>query len=174
MKKTIIIVLAIFLLFATTDQISADLSVAGSSAQLAYPDSYQDNFDSRVIVLRQFLQEQNSPLSQYSDIFIKYADDNELDWRLIPAITGVESTFGKNIPANSYNAYGWANGNYSFSSWEESISTVSITLNEKYIAKGATTIEKIGKIYAPPSTTWAYKVKYFMNKIQAFPLEYTI
>ena len=30
--------------------------------------------------------------------FVTYADTNGLDYRLVPAITGVESTFGKLIP----------------------------------------------------------------------------
>lgn len=83
----------------------------------------------------------------------------------MPAIAGVESNFGKRIPTNSYNAYGWANGNYYFKSWENSIETVSKTLKTKYIDRGAIKIHQIAKIYAPPSSSWANKVKYFTNQI---------
>jgi hypothetical protein len=126
------------------------------------------------VVLKKYLEKMDSPLSDHSRTFIQAADRNSLDWRLVPAITGVESTFGKRIPPNSYNAYGWANGNYYFDSWEESIDVVSDTLKEKYVDRGATTIDEIARIYAPPSNTWSWKVKYFMNEIDTVPLTFTI
>ncbi len=130
--------------------------------------------DIRVKILQTFLRKQNSPLAEYAYEFILVADRYKLDWRLVPAISGVESTFGKKIPANSYNAYGWANGNYSFQSWKDSIEIVSRKLKNNYINKGAGSIAKIGKIYAPPSHTWVKKVKYFMRKIEPIPVEFTI
>ena len=87
---------------------------------------------------------------------------------MVPAITGVESTFGKQIPTNSYNAYGWANGAYLFESWEQSIDHVSQVLKEKYVERGLDTPYKMGPVYAPPSKTWASKVVYFMNQIECF------
>lgn len=145
----------------------------GASASLK-GDSNEVNYDMRVTELREYLESHNSPLAEYAEDFIKYSDQYDLDWRLVPAITGVESTFGKHIPYNSYNAYGWANGNYSFSSWEESIGHVSKTLAEKYIAKGANTSSEIGRIYAPPSSTWSSKVEYFKNKIEPLPVEFAL
>jgi hypothetical protein len=145
--------------------------VAGASAQLR---SRQTEVDARVMVLKRFLQSHNSPLAEYAEVFIATADKYHLDWRLVPAITGVESTFGKRIPYNSYNAYGWANGNYAFKSWEDSIEIVTKTLKEKYIDKGATSVAKIARIYAPPSSTWASKVRFFMRKIEPFPVAFTL
>ena len=78
------------------------------------------------------------------------------------------------MPKNSYNAYGWANGNYKFKSWENSIDIVSNTLRDKYLNKGALSIRQIARIYAPPSKTWANNVKFFINKIDPLPLEYTL
>ena len=63
------------------------------------------DFDYRDYTLRKFLEKNSSPLTPYSPDFIKLADYYGLDWRLVPAISGVESTFGKHIPGNSYNAY---------------------------------------------------------------------
>ena len=139
-------------------------------------DSYAKDtqFDYRVGKLEAYLESQKSPLADYAEEFIEYADTYDLDWRLVPAITGVESSFGKRIPANSYNAYGWANGEYRFSSWEDSIEHVSMTLKTKYIDKGAPSINKIGKRYAPPSSTWAGKVKYFMGKIDKYPVYFQL
>lgn len=148
--------------------------VESGSAKL-FDNQYSDgNTDTRVQTLRAYLNSHDSPLADYSSEFISYADKYELDWRFVVAISGVESTFGKRIPTNSYNAYGWANGSYKFSSWEESIEIVNKTLKEKYIDKGADSIDEIARIYAPPSKTWSGKVKYFMNKIDPISLEFTI
>lgn len=125
--------------------------------------------DERVERLSQFLHYHNSPLQPYAQDFVTAADKYELpDWSLLPAITGVESTFGKAIPHDSYNAYGWANGAYSFSSWSDSIDHVAKALKEKYYDRGFNTVEKIGKIYAPPSQTWSGKVLLLMKKIKTF------
>jgi len=118
--------------------------------------------------LEAFLANYDSPLAPYAEQFVRAADRYQLDWRLVPAITGVESTFGKQIPANSYNAYGWANGAFYFQSWEQSIDYVSQYLKEKYVDRGLDTPYKMGPVYAPPSRTWAGKVVYFMKQIECF------
>jgi len=167
-----IILITFFLFFISTADISAGAAVAGSSAQL---NSREDiEYDYREKILENFLEGYNSPLASYSEVFISLADEYDLDWRLVPAITGVESTFGKRIPFESYNAYGWANGAYSFESWEESIEVVSKALRERYIDRGADSVSEIARIYAPPSSTWAGKVKFFMKKINPFPLTFSL
>ena len=152
------------------------LTMAGYSAVLKSTDIQADI---RVEKLQAFLANYNSPLTPYAQEFIAMADKYQIDWKLVPAITGVESTFGKQIPYNSYNAYGWANGNYAFKSWEESIVVVTKTLKEKYYNRGLNTPAKIAPVYAPPSKTWGGKVSFFMQKIEdfdprAFPLALTI
>lgn len=134
----------------------------------------ENSFDYRVENLKEFLEKYNSPLAPYASDFVAYADKYGLDYRMVPAITGVESTFGKKIPANSFNAYGWANGNYSFKSWTDSIQVVSMTLKQNYLDKGKTSVKKIARTYAPPSSSWASKVNYFMKKIEPIPAEFDI
>jgi hypothetical protein len=134
------------------------------SAQLKINKPVADN---RTQILEDYLDQFNSPLADYADEFVKAADAYDLDWRLLTAITGVESTYGRFIPRNSYNAYGWNNGAYAFHSWEDSIWTVTQSLKENYVDRGANTVEKIGRIYAPPSPFWAGKVKKFMAQIDS-------
>lgn len=143
---------------------------AGDSAVLENKVLGIEMADSRINQLEEFLDFYNSPLTSYAGNFIETADKFAIDWRLVPAIAGVESTFGKFIPFNSYNAYGWNNGNYQFSSWEESIEIVSQTLREKYLNRGLDNPYKIGPVYAPPSSTWAGKVAFFMEKLANFQL----
>lgn len=130
------------------------------------------NEDSRVAKLRKFLASHNSPLSEEAAHFVAEADRLNLDWRLVAAIAGVESTFGKFIPANSYNGWGWGvftgqQDGIHFDSWKDGITQVSEGLRLKYIDKGATTIEAIGHIYAA-SGAWPWKVRFFLNQIEDF------
>jgi len=173
MKKILIYILISALLFYLCTLNARAQTISDSSASIKNEVELA-GFDYRVQNLRNFLQNYGSPLAEYAESFVKYADENDLDYRLVPSITGVESTFGKHIPFNSYNAYGWANGNYSFASWDDSIEHVSETLKSSYIDKGATTIAQIAKIYAPPSTTWGVKVQFFVKKIDTLPLNFDI
>ncbi len=166
------IILLIVLIFTGVGKVSAQ-NISASSAAIKTTSESLD-FDYRVENLRKFLNKYNSPLAEYAEVFVIYADENNLDYRLVPAITGVESTFGKRIPLDSYNAYGWANGEYSFSSWEDSISHVTNVLKKKYIDRGANTIYEIAKIYAPPSSAWGGKVSFFVKKIDTLPLNFDI
>jgi hypothetical protein len=165
------ILVAIALFFASTTRASAQ-EVADASATLKT--ATYEGFDYRVEKLRTFLFKLDSPLAPYADNFVTDADNFGLDYRLVPSISGVESTFGKRIPSKSFNAYGWANGKYNFKSWPDSIKIVSSTLKYKYIDRGAPTISKIARRYAPPSSTWSGKVKFFIAKIDVLPLDFDI
>jgi hypothetical protein len=126
--------------------------------------------DERVEKLQAYFAKHKSPLQPYARDFVYYADTYGLDWKLVAAISGVESTFGKHIPANSYNAYGWANGAHKFTSWPDSIEHVSRVLRTKYYDRGVDTIPEIARVYAPPSKTWGGNVQFFMTKIDEFEI----
>lgn len=172
LKVTTYILTAIVILGFSAGVVNAQ-TIADESATIKTGAS-ADGFDYRVENLRNFLAKFDSPLVPYSQDFVDYADLYGLDYRLVPSISGVESTFGKQIPYKSYNAYGWVNGNYSFKSWTDSINVVSSTLRTNYIDKGAASIPKIARRYAPPSTTWGSKVQYFESKIDTLPLSFDI
>jgi hypothetical protein len=130
--------------------------------------------DYRVDVLRKYLMQYDSPLVDNAGDFVRYADEYNIDWRFVAAISGVESTFGQQIPNNTYN--GWGYGIYGdnvryFNSWEDGIKTVSKDLREKYMNQwGASNVWEIGRIYAA-SPTWAQRVDYFMNRISDFAIK---
>lgn len=171
MKNLLIVTISIiFFLIANAGKSYAVENSSGSSAVLLKPApiSYRDN---RIKILEEFLEQYNSPLVPHAGDFVKYADKYSLDWKLVAAISGLESTFGKQIPYNSYNGWGW--GIYGdnmilFSSWTEGIKTVSEGLRENYINKwGAENVYEIGRFYAS-SPTWADRVTYLMEKIEEF------
>lgn len=146
--------------------------VSGSSAAMTAPrDMTNVAEDNRAEILREYLERRNSPLAPYAQTFVDEADKNNLDWKLVASISGLESSFGVHIPYNSYN--GWGFGVYGdnvrrFESWEDGIAVVSKSLRNDYMNKWkATTIPEIGRIYAA-SPTWAERVTFFMNDIEKF------
>jgi len=163
--------MVIFLLFLlVVSKAHAQELAAGSSAALLKPTAIKTS-DSRVRILREFLEKYNSPLVPYAGTFVQTADKYNLDWKLVAAISGVESTFGREIPHKSFNGWGWGiygNNMIRFSSWNEGIETISQGLRTKYIDKwGAKDVYEIGRFYAA-SPTWAQRVEYFMNSIEEF------
>ena len=128
--------------------------------------------DKRVTHLRAYLKTHNSPLADEAAAFVREADRNDLNWKLVAAIAGTESTFGKHIPPGSYNAWGWgiptgAQSGIGFRNWNHGIATVSEGLRKNYVNRGAQTIEQMGRIYAA-SPRWAGNVRFFIAKIDAF------
>lgn len=135
----------------------------------------QDEIDQRIVLLESFLKDQESPLTSQAGILVEAADKYKFDWRLLPAIAGKESSFGKRIPwdkengKSSHNAWGW--GVYgdkapAFSTWEEAIASVAAGLRHEYYNKGYITPELIMKKFTPRSDgPWAQGVKTIMEQI---------
>ena len=170
--KYLITFLTVILLLLTNASLSYAYKEAGASADLD-PIGESIVLDNRSEVLRNFLIQYDSPLSGEAESFIKNADKYNLDWRLVASIAGLESTFGKHIPYNSYNGWGW--GVYGdnvirFNSWSEGIETISQGLRERYLKdKLESDPYFIGPTYAA-SPTWAQRVSYFMEKMEEYKL----
>ncbi len=170
--KNILLIFVLLIPFIFTPKANAVEKASASSAKIQRIEE-PVKADQRAKVLHAYLLQFDSPLVEYAPYFVKYADDYNLDWKLLVAISGVESTFGKEIPYGSYNGWGWGiygDNRIYFKSWEDGIKTVSAGLRTDYIDKwGATDVWEIGRLYAA-SPTWAYKVNYFMGKIADFEL----
>lgn len=129
--------------------------------------------DNRAKVLQAYLENRNSPLAPYAQAFVKNADMYNLDWRLVAAISGVESTFGQAQPEDCNNSWGYGiygDNRMCFYSYYEAIRTISGALREKYMDQwGATDVYSIGHLYAA-SPTWAERVAYFMEDMDEYRL----
>lgn len=131
--------------------------------------------DKRAQVLRDYFARYNSPLEDNAQDFVDAADTYGVDWKLVAAIAGVESTFGKNTPGG-FNGWGW--GVYGdqavyFSSWRDGIYSVTKGLRENYLNRGLTTPYSINYAYAT-SPYWAGKVTYFMSDLDYFARSYNL
>jgi hypothetical protein len=149
------------------------VSISGQAATLAYHAASDATADTRVARLRMFLESYNSPLSAEAATFVAEADKYNLDWKLVAAIAGVESTFGKQIPPGSYNGWGWGvftgtQSGVNFKDWAEGIAVVSEGLRKNYIDRGAITIYEMGWIYAANGDSWSSHVRYFVDKLESF------
>lgn len=169
MKHSFLVsVLLLLAIFIQPQQVLAKEQIAGTSARLV-PIVVTKVSDERVEKLESYLKKYKSPLASEAQVFVREADKYGHDYRFVAAIAGLESGFGKRIPLNSNNAWGW--GVYGtnvmrFTTWEEGIQTISRDLRVKYIEKwGADNIYEIGKIYAA-SPTWAERVLGFMDAIE--------
>lgn len=126
-------------------------------------------------VLEIFFERYNSPLKPNAETFVDVADKYGIDYRLLPAISCMESTCGKFLIEDSYNPFGWGvygNTYIDFDSYDEAIKVVGEGLNKNYFSKGYDTLKEIAPIYTPPnSTNWYRGVKFFTNEIDKIALE---
>ena len=105
MKKLFFLILLIIFILSNSKTVYATEIAAGSSATLLKPIAKAP--DSRVKILEEFLGQYNSPLVPFATDFVEIADKYNLDWKLVIAISGVESTFGREVPYQSFNGWGW-------------------------------------------------------------------
>ena len=176
-KNLLLSFLLLFTLLIITPKTYAEEKSSDSSANFSKIIASMKASDGRAKVLKAYLERYNSPLAPYAKTFITAADQYNLDWRLVAAISGVESTFGKAEPVDCYN--GWGFGIYGtqtlcFPTYREAIFTISKSLRQQYMDKwGAADVYAIGHYYAA-SPTWASRVSYFMADMENYrqTLEY--
>lgn len=169
------LLLFLFALISPLGSAFAADEIAQTTAQLLVT-SDSPIVDTRVKRLEAYLTKFDgsfkSPLAQEAEYIIEEADKYRVDWRLIVAIAGVESTFCKHIPKDSHNCWGWgiptgAPSGLSFVYYKEAITAVTKGLRENYIDRGYHTPEKMGSMYAA-SPRWATNVHFFINEIEQY------
>lgn len=129
--------------------------------------------DNKAKILSKYLASYNSPMQYHAQDFIDASETYGLDWKLLPSIAGVESTFGKQIPGG-YNAWGWGvfgDQAIYFTSWRDGMFTIARGLRENYLNKGLTDPYAINRIYAS-SPHWGKNVTYFMGDLEKFANKY--
>jgi len=82
--------------------------------------------DARYLCLQKFFGQANCPAARLADVFLEAADDNHLDWRLLPSLSFVETGGGK--AAINNNLFGWASGRAHFDNLAAGIHQVAFHL----------------------------------------------
>ena len=119
-----------------------------------------------------YFAKRDMPLEGEGMKMAQAASDNDLDWRLIPAIAIRESTGGKNACDKvDNNPFGWASCKVGFSSIDDAIDTIAVNLggnnpNTATHYDNKTTLQ-ILHAYNPPSVVprYAEQVMAIMNDI---------
>lgn len=98
-----------------------------------------------------YLRSQGSPMAGNGEAFLRAGLQWNIDPRLIVAIAGAESSFGRTTCA-SHNAWGWGcpTSPFSFASWEAGIDAVTKGIRTGYVDDGLTSVLAIHQRYAPP------------------------
>ena len=124
----------------------------------------------KVRALEEFFEGYKSPLKDHSEKFVAVAEENGMDYRLLPAISCMESSCGKKLIEGSYNPFGWGiygNNAIYFENYDKAIETVGKGIKQNYLDKGFDTPKKIAPIYTPPNhVNWLSGVTFFMEKIE--------
>jgi hypothetical protein len=125
-------------------------------AEVAHYDS-----DPRLDALVKFFGEKHCPIKNLAADFLIAADRNELDWRLLPSISFVESGGGKDFKNN--NVLGWDSCRRVFPSVRAGIHHVADMIGTSRVYKYKSTNE-ILRIYNP-RTEYAPLVRNVMRSI---------
>lgn len=163
MKKifvSIAISLFFFSLFLFFPKAIIAQKIAENSAGLNFKiEGNSERFNRFIIAktIKLVFEKNHSPLSNSIFSFVDACYRHNLDCYLLPAIAGVESSYGKFLIPQTYNPFGWGGGRIIFMSWEDAINEVADKIKKNYINKGLTDVYSIGKKYSQ-DPTWAIKI----------------
>lgn len=120
-----------------------------------------------------YLKRRGSPMAGLGAVFVQAGKRNGVDPRLLVAISGAESDFGRNIKPGTNNPFGWG-PHIPFGSFGEAIDTVARGLRKGYLDEGRTSIPAIGEKWAPGgaandptnlNANWAGNVSKFYSEL---------
>lgn len=121
--------------------------------------------DPRTIRLEIFLSRLHCPITNMAADFVYAADHNQLDWRLLPSISVIESGGGKTYRNN--NIFGWNNGLEPFPSLRAGLDLVAYKLGRSPLYRNRDSIGKL-RLYNPDQS-YVGKVVDVMNRISPAP-----
>ena len=123
------------------------------------PKATSAQYDKRLHKIEQFFADRDCPLRDSAADFLEAADRNDLDWRLLPSISMVESSGGKDYRNN--NVFGWDSCHESFSSVGEGIHFVASQLANSKLYKHKSLDGKLRTYNTNPD--YPHRVKAFMR-----------
>jgi hypothetical protein len=139
--------------------VSLPVSMSLSQGRPTPPSDYRN--DPRLTTLRNFFTKSACPAAKYAEAFLEAADAYELDWRLLPSLSFVESTGGKS--ARNNNLFGWDSGRAHFPNPIAGIHAVGYRLANSLLYKD----KELDSLLATynPNLEYVEKVKSVMRRI---------
>jgi hypothetical protein len=126
------------------------------------PASHRVVVDPRATRLRKFFSKLHCPVVDMAEDFIRAADSNHLDWRLLPSISVIESSGGKAYINN--NIFGWGTGGpLPFPSIRAGLNEVAFKLGNSSLYRNRDVFGKL-RLYNPDES-YPYRVISVMNRI---------
>ena len=138
--------------------VSIPLAVAPQGAAEPAAD-YRE--DPRLERLQAFFGKADCPAQHYASAFLDAADRYDLDWRLLPSLSFVESTGGKASRNNNF--FGWDGGRAAFPTPSAGIHAVGYRLANSLLYKDKD-LDDLLSTYNP-LPEYAEKVKSVMRRI---------
>jgi hypothetical protein len=132
-----------------------------ASASTNHPKTPVVPSDPRVVKLNGFFKSLDCPVADLSKDFVRVADENRLDWRLLPSIAVVESGGGKAYRNN--NIFGWDGGHHYFESIRSGLELVAYKLGRSPLYRKHDSLGKL-RIYNE-NEDYAASVLALMNRI---------
>src|SRR5580693_9427471 len=117
--------------------------------------------DPRLSRLQKFFGDRDCPLRDSAKDFLVAADQNHLDWRLLPSISIIESSGGKDYTNN--NVFGWDSCREGFTSVREGIHFVADQLANSKRYKDKTLDNKLSTYNPVPD--YPRRVKAVMHAL---------
>jgi hypothetical protein len=114
----------------------------------------------KVRKIQEFYTRWNSPMAAHAEYMVQVSEQFGLDYRLLPAISIVESSGGR-FCFRSYNPFGWGKGG--FANFDQAIYTVGYGLANGYRTSNPYAIAPRYNPVTPDS--WASKVSSLMSQI---------
>jgi len=117
--------------------------------------------DSRTVQLANFLARLHCPVANMAEDFVHAADDNLLDWRLLPSIAVIESGGGKAYKGN--NIFGWDQGEQVFPTIRAGLNEVAYKLGRSPLYRHQDSLGKL--LLYNPDDSYADSVLNVMKRI---------
>lgn len=112
------------------------------------------------------LNRYNSVMEPYAEIIVRRAEECGGDYKVLLAIAGNESGFGR-IPYKLYNPYGYLDGKQ-YSGWTESLEFLSCVISQRFLKPCNNDIACIVKTYGGHDTDkerWIFNITWFRDRI---------
>jgi hypothetical protein len=123
-------------------------------------------FKTKVEKAEALLRRYNSVMQGYGELIVRRAEECGGDYRVIMAIAGNESGFGR-IPYKLYNPFGYLDG-VQYSGWEESLNFLSCRIAERFLKPCNNDLVCIINKYGGHDTDkeqWIRNIQWFINQL---------